>query len=147
MKNVLFECIRVISVLHISVIPKLLVKQNTSSYSCVVLNIKRAHLKTQRLSHRCSSFFIIYVHINNKEARTSVWKSLRLQMCSFNIQNNTWIRGSILFHEKFWDNRYMQNWYYTYTFKQHIFHFLEWTKSDKDKFSSTNHSKHHTWWR
>ena len=65
-KNVLFEFMCVISVLHISVIPKLLVKQNTSSYSCVVLNIKRAHSKTQRLSHRCFSFFIINVHIDSR---------------------------------------------------------------------------------
>ena len=63
-KCVVWAC--VISVLHISVIPKLLVKQNTSSYSCVVLNIKRAHSKTQRLSHRCFSFFIINVHIDSR---------------------------------------------------------------------------------
>ena len=69
-KNVLFESLFefmcVISVLHISVFQPLLEKQNTSSYSCVVLNIKRAHSKTQRLSHRCLSFFIINVHIDSR---------------------------------------------------------------------------------
>jgi len=45
----------------------------------------------------------INVHINNKEAKTSVWKSLRLRMCSFNIQNNTRIRRRVLcFKRNFW---------------------------------------------